>query len=103
MNFKKLCSLLLLFAISFSLLHDYAFIGLEDDHHSLAEYVNEHQGVASDTDEPVHQIHSQFHISDIYPTAFVFLKDIERERSFFTHNKIFLSQNHFSFFKPPIS
>jgi len=103
MNSKKIWSLLLLVAISFSLAHDYTFTVLDDQHHSVQEYLSELTTPDSNTDGFIHNIHSEYHTIDICPIELLSFSYTEKIKSIFQHNEIFLSRNYSNFFKPPIA
>ena len=103
MSSKKTLSLLLLFAIIFSVMHDYTFIVLEDDHHSVKEYIDTLEAYNSDSIEDIHDIHSQYHTSIICLIELLPADKIEKTDSIFINNDIFISWNNFYFFKPPIA
>lgn len=101
MNSKK-WSILLLIAMSFSLVHDYAFL-LHDDQHSVKEYVSQLETPASSMSSDLHDTHFEYHVAYIFPTKSASLSNMKREKTIFTYNEIFLSWNYFNFFKPPIA
>ena len=104
MNSKKIWSLLLLFAISFSVVHDYTFAVLDDKHSSMEAYVTE-------LSSPVMGEHADM-LCDIhfeYNTPYLFLDNpisfpiVDTQDSLFAYDEIFLSLDYFNFFKPPIA
>jgi hypothetical protein len=65
MKRKSLVTLVLLFVMSFSVVHEYAFAILDTDHCSVTEYADEIAG-------PVHKgdicdIHFEYHLAYILP------------------------------------
>ena len=102
MKSKKAWSLLLLISSIFSFMHDYTFSVLEDDHHSVEEYITILATDNHDSGEDLHDIHSKYHISEICLIEPIAFEDIEKTSSTFIQNAIFLSWSSFSFLKPPI-
>lgn len=103
MNSKKLWSLLLLIAMSFSLVHDYAFVALDKDNHFVNEYISDIMTPSSGSDELTHQLHSEFHVFDLHPTRLISIGDVQKEKSLFIDDEIFLSLSYSNFLKPPIA
>jgi len=101
MKRKSLVTLVLLFVMSFSILHEYTFAMIDEDHCSVSEYANEIAG-------PVHKgdicdIHYEYHMAYLLPseqkypqTSYINTKPrIHKESYKFTQN--------LDFIKPPIS
>jgi len=103
MNVRKLCSFLLLIAMSFSLVHDYEFVHLDDEHCSAQEYVHELTLPSSELDGDIHTTHFDHHISYILPLNISVLSKIDKNNASFTNNTLFTSYNSFDFLKPPIA
>lgn len=103
MNSKKVWSLLLLFAMSFSIAHDYSFMIIENDKHSVKEYISELTASVPDTKELSHQLHGEFHVLEIATNELFSFGKIEKEINRFFYNEIVFSFNYFNFFKPPIA
>lgn len=101
MNSRRLCSILLLIAMGYSLVHDYAFL-LHDDQHSAQEYVSQFEAPSQNMASDLHDTHYEYHLAYILPAKRDALASIKREKSHFLHNEIFLSWNNFNFLKPPI-
>ena len=101
MNSKKIWLFALLIAMSYSVMHDYAFNILDDDRCSVQEYVSELSVPNSNTDGDLCDVHFEYHTSFLCPIELVSLPKMEKIEDFFIHNKIFLSRNFFDFFKPP--
>jgi len=103
MNSKKAWSFLLLIAMSFSLLHDYAFVLFEDDHCSMKEYVSELTVPNANADCEFCNTHFEYHTAYILPSNSLKLSTVHRYQTIFTGNTLFTSWNYSNFFKPPIS
>jgi len=102
MNSKKVWSFLLLIAMSYSFVHDYAFNIFHDEHHSVQEYVSELTTLTSSEIGDIHDVHFEYHVKYIFQSEFVSSLAKDGKETFFPHNKIFLSWKYFNFFKPPI-
>lgn len=103
MNSKKIWSFLLLIAISFSLAHDYAFVILDNDHHSVQEYTSELTTHDLNKDGFKHDIHNECHVIGIYVAEIPFFSNAKKIESSFQYNDVFLSRSHFNLLKPPIA
>jgi len=103
MNPKKVLSILLLVAMSYSIVHDYAFL-FHDDHHSVQEYISQLETPATDSvGADLHDTHYEYHMSYIFESKLVFFSDMEKAGAIFRHNEIVHSRNSFNFLKPPIA
>ena len=103
MNSKKIYSFLLLFAISFSVMHDYTFAVLDNHGSSVKEYVSEMSPSMDKKNDNLCDIHFEYHTTYTFPAISITLTSIGKIESFFTYNEIFLSQKQFDFLKPPIA
>lgn len=102
MNSKKIFSLLLLFSISFSIVHDYTFTFLENENHSTKDYMSEFKIPSSDADI-LCDIHFKYHTSYTFVSPSLPLQNIMKNEITFLHSETFTSRNYFNFFKPPIA
>lgn len=97
---KKLITLSLLFVIGFSIIHEYVYVSLDDDHCSAVEYISEF-----DTPQPrdICSVHVEYHQSYLLSQK-VILQNIDYK---ITPNKaskeIYNFKTHLEFYKPPIS
>jgi len=103
MKTKKIWSLLLLIAMSFSFLHDYAFNILDNHQHSVAGYVCELSAPTSNVDINIYNMHFEFHMTYIIPAKLISIPTIEGEQTHFVYQSVPLSWKYFNFFKPPIA
>ena len=103
MNSKKIWLLLLLIAMSYSVVHDYTIDMLDSDKCSVEEYVSEHTNINPDTEGDICDVHFVYHLSYICPIELSSLTSIKKEEDFFMHDELFFSWNNFNFFKPPIA
>lgn len=103
MNSKKIWLFLLLFAISFSATHDYAFVVLEDNHCSVNSCISEIQNASNETADTLCEIHAEYHASYIFTEKSAYIAIIQKRDTLFKYNKMFLSLDYFNFFKPPIA
>ena len=68
MNSRKLITLVLLLAMSFSTLHAFTITLLDDDHCNVSEYIQEIEQASSDTfSGDICDIHHEFHIPFLLP------------------------------------
>ncbi|MEK6658612.1 MAG: hypothetical protein AABY36_02895 [Campylobacterota bacterium] len=104
MNSKKIWSLLLLFAMSFSMLHDYTFAVLDGNHCSANKCISELSSASStQTTDTLCKIHIEYHTAYLFLEKSAYIPIIQKRDDFFAYNKMFLSLDYFSFFKPPIA
>ena len=108
MNSKKICSFLLLIAIVFSFAHDFAFVTLDKEHHSVKEYVHDFTNDIRDENlnqsTSIHDIHSEYHSTiDVCQSKMTSFIDTQKIKAIFTQSTIVYSSNNFNFLKPPIS
>ncbi len=101
MKFKSITTLVLLFALGFSVVHEYAFSLHDKDHCSVTEYVHELSAPTSHGD--ICDIHFEYHqsflLSKKTPVPVIeYLASVQR-----THNESYSFQIHTSLFKPPIA
>ena len=109
---KSMITFSLLFALSFSIVHEYAFAFYDEEHCNTAEYVQELQGpVIHETES--HDINKQIHdICDIhfeYHQAFVLLPNMPVLQNHDLRSNIILTKetyqfhSNLKFIKPPIA
>lgn len=104
MNSKKIWSLLLLFAISFSAAHDYTFAVLDNKHSSIEAYVAELSSpIMGGHADMLCNIHFEYHTPYLFLDNHISFPIIKTEDSLFAYDEIFLSLNYFNLFKPPIA
>lgn len=103
MNSKKIFSLLLLFAISFSVMHDYTFAILDNNHSFVESYISETSPILDTNRDILCDIHFEYHMPYTFPTKELSLPILSKVDSFFSYNETFFSLKEFNFFKPPIA
>ncbi len=104
MNSKKIWSLLLLFAISLSVVHDYTFAVLDDKHSSMEAYVTELSSpVMGEHADMLCDIHFEYHTPYLLLDNSISFPIVDTQDSLFAYDEIFLSLDYFNFFKPPIA
>ena len=101
MKRKNLITLVLLFVMTLSILHEYTFAMFDDEHSTIKEYVSEISGPVQKGD--ICDIHYEYHLSYILPckqtypqTSILDLKPTMKQESY----KFALNLD---FIKPPIS
>lgn len=104
MNFKKIWLFLLLGTISFSVVHDYAFAKLENDHYFLSSYIhNSPNSGLDDTNSVLCEIHTEYHSAFLFVEKISYTPVIQKKDPLFKYGETFLSLAYFNFFKPPIA
>lgn len=99
MKIKSIITLALLFAMSFSVLHEYAFAFYDEDHCSVTEYVNELQTPSSHGD--ICDVHFGYHGTYILLSQWLYQLEIPRGGLFSNTNESYLSYNSSELYKPP--
>jgi len=103
MKNRKLITALLLMAMSFSMLHAFAISFLEEDHHTVHEYVQEFSEPSLDEEiGEVCDIHHEFHMLYLLPEPTPFQTDVLPNRSLCNHPLSYQFQMMDNFLKPPI-
>lgn len=103
MKSKKIFSLLLLFALSFSVVHDYTFAILDNHSSSVEAYVAELNPNLGKHKDTLCDIHFEYHMPYTFASKSHSLPAMEKADSFFTYNETFFSLKYFNFLKPPIA
>ena len=100
MSSKKIWSLLLLFALSFSILHDYTF-SFVDTKHSIDTscMIDIHLDKKTDT---ICEIHHGYHSMYLFLETASQLPISQKLQSFFVYTNKLFSLSIFNFLKPPI-
>jgi len=102
MKKNKLISLALLFVLSFSIVHEFAFMYLDNDHCSTTEYVSELDTPSEHGD--VCDVHYKFHQASFFPTQTIVLPKVElKYTELALIKKSYYFNNPQELFKPPIS
>ncbi len=101
MKFKSITTLVLLFALGFSVVHEYAFAFYDKEHCSVTEYVHELSAPTSHGD--ICDIHFEYHQSFLLSKktsvpVIEYLSLVQR-----TNNESYSFQIHTNLFKPPIA
>ena len=103
MNSRKLITLVLLLAMSFSTLHAFTITLLDDEHCNVSEYVQEIEQASSDTfSGDVCDIHHEFHIPFLLPepTPMSQSRQAVNTKTSMTESYTFYLQN--TILQPPI-
>ena len=102
MKKNKLISLALLFVLSFSIVHEFAFIYLEGDHCSATEYFSELEIPSKHGD--VCDVHYKFHQSIYFPAQVIILPKVETiHQDLVLISESYYFNNPLELYKPPIS
>ncbi len=99
MKIKSIATLVLLFAISFSIVHEYTFAFYDEDHCSAVEYVNELQAPSDHGD--ICDIHFAYHSTYILPFRLIYQLDTPRDFLFSRDKENYLSSTLLELYKPP--
>lgn len=103
MNSKKIWSLLLLLAISFSVAHDYTFRAIDKHSSSVEIYLDKFSHISSEKHpDKLCDIHFEYHTQYIFEQNIISFSKIEY-KPLFAYEKIFCSLDYFNFLKPPIA
>ena len=107
MKLKSLITLSLLFAISFSILHEYAFAVYDDEHCNTTEYVQEFQGPnlheSPDSHDDICETHFEYHQAYLlFPNSALLQDDTLRSNTLPT-KETYQFLFSLDFIKPPIA
>lgn len=96
---------LLLFAMSFSVLHDYTFAIIDDHSSSVGAYVAEFSSNPSTNQhrDNLCDIHFEYHTPYLFLVTHIPFPSADTQDNHFTYDGSFLSLSYFNFFKPPIA
>ena len=100
MKIKSIVSLLLLFVISFSLVHEFAFAYLDDEHCSTSEYIAELERPTECGD--ICDVHYEYHAAYILPNTDLQFITTQINDNQITENDTYLFQTYSKTIKPPI-
>ena len=100
MKRKSLVTLVLLFVMSFSILHEFTFAMIDEDHCSVVEYAHEIAG-------PVHKgdicdIHFEYHLAYILPQKQELAQNINIDSKPIILKESYTFTPNLDFIKPPI-
>lgn len=101
MKSKKTIIFSILFALTFSMVHEYAYAFYDDGHCDVEEYT--HESISEDSHVDICDKHIQYHQAYVLPTqTFVYQKkDLNSELTLYKESYHFqITQD---FFKPPIA
>ncbi len=102
MKIKNIIVPILLFVLSFAIVHEYTFSLLEDEHCSVVEYVNEINGQSSHHGDTC-DIHFEYHQAFLLSEA-VRIPNIKYFKAPSSFNKeTYTFKTKIDFFRPPIS
>lgn len=107
MKLKSLITLSLLLAMSFSILHSYAFAFYDDEHCNTSEYVQEFEGPnlheSSDSHNDICDIHYEYHHPYLVPSndtvAYLHVNNLYN----IPENTTYLFETYSKTIKPPIA
>jgi len=101
MKIKSLVTFALLFVLSFSIVHEYAFAYVESDHSSVTEYVSELEG--SSEHKNLCDIHFEYHQSFLLSENATLSKLEHNSCKIATDKESYNFQIYLNFLKPPIA
>ena len=100
MKFKKLITMTLFLALTFSITHDFTFTLLDGDHCTTSEYVSEIETPSEHGD--VCDVHYKFHQASFFPSQAIKLPKIELEYAELALvDESYYFNNPLELFKPP--
>jgi hypothetical protein len=101
MRTKRVWTLALLIAFAFSMLHEYAYAALDDDHCSVQEYVHELSQPSDHGD--ICDTHYEYHTSYLLPNRVEFQPEIKVAKLLNLDKRTYLSERRSVLDRPPIS
>jgi len=112
MTIKNFITLCLLFAISFSVVHEYAFAFYDNDHCTTSEYVQELQGPTTHSQdahalsaepEDICDIHFEYHQAFLLLPESSLFQDHDLRSNIVLTKETYPFQTNLKFIKPPIA
>ena len=101
MKIKSILTLVLLFTMSFSIVHEYVFAFYDTDHCNAKEYVAELQAPSHHGD--ICDVHFEYHIPYILPSQSIAPQSSEPKDSLFSNLKeSYISYIASQLYQPPI-
>ena len=100
MKNKSLVTFALLFVMGFSLIHEYIYVSLDEDHCTITEYVMEFS--ASNNHGDICDIHFEYHQSFLMPQSLPFPQNNKLSSKLISQNEHYKNNNIHTFLKPPI-
>jgi len=100
MKHTSIVTLLLLFVISFQIVHEFTFSELEETHCSIEEYVEEINEPTNHGD--ICDIHFEYHISYLLPINTHAISEVDLKSEILIKSENFTKNRTFSIFRPPI-
>lgn len=99
MKIKSIITLALLFSMSFSIVHEYAFAFYDEDHCNVSEYVYELQAPSSHGD--ICDVHFGYHATYILSSQYLHQFSMAKDGLFSNLNEAYISYNPSELYKPP--
>ena len=101
MKTKSLITLSLLFALGFSMVHEYVFAAYHGEHGDIVEYVNEFEAPSSHGD--LCDTHFEYHQAFLLPQNTILPQNSNLSSNTPLNKETYQFQANLDFFKPPIS
>jgi hypothetical protein len=99
MKIKSIIILALLFAMNFSIVHEYVFAFYDENHCNVTEYVNELQAPSNHGD--ICDVHFGYHATYILPFKLIYQLNTHRTFLFSNAKESYLSYALLERYKPP--
>lgn len=101
MKIKNVVTLALLFVLSFSIVHEFVYAYVDDEHCSTAEYFAELEGPTNHGD--ICDTHYEYHTTYILPQIDTMYYSIEINKNEISKNDSYLFKTYLKIIKPPIT
>lgn len=101
MKLKSIITFSILFALSFSIVHEFAFATLDKEKCSVSEFVAELSAPTGSDD--ICDIHFEYHQSLIFPNAMIPLQKIQKTTELKLHNESYKFHTNLEIIIPPIA
>jgi len=100
MKLKSIITFSILISLSFSILHGFAFVTLDDNQCNVSEFVNELDAPTGVDD--ICDTHFKYHEASIFTTQ-IFLQNINKISELKLYNENYNAKINLNFIIPPIS
>ena len=101
MRTKSIATLALLFVMSFSVVHEFAFAYFDDGHCSPAEYISEIEAPTDHGD--ICDTHYEYHTAYVLPQVYAEFNPVQIRYNQISQSDSYLFKTYSKIIKPPIA
>ena len=101
MKLKSIITFSIFIALSFSIVHEFAFAAFDENQCSVSEFVNELDAPTGADD--ICDIHFEYHQATMFPTQNISIQNIDKTSEITLLNESYNHKTNLKFIIPPIS